>query len=174
MKKNKIILLITIFAVLLVGCSSQNKTTSEVNLATSEVNLLDNKLKVALPLNWIVKVIHASEVSFEDSKGIDKGGLRIVCYYPNNYYSSLPMNHSLIKSEEDIIAPLGKSKLFVLERESPITSEIQEKRIEIHIIIPINNNKEQAFDFWMREEESVEKTKELLKQIAKQTILLDN
>jgi hypothetical protein len=83
------------------------------------------------------------------------------------------MNHSDIKSDENIIAPLGNSKLFVLERESPITSEIQENWIEFHAIIPINNDQNQAYDFWMRGEESVEKTKELLKQIVKQTTLLE-
>jgi hypothetical protein len=80
--------------------------------------------------------------------------------------SSLP-NHSQVLGTEDVETPLGKGKMFLLERDQPAASGNNQKWREVHAIIPLDGKKT-AYDFWLKVDGPAEETKLALKQILDQ------
>lgn len=121
-------------------------------------------LKIFLPPEW-TRIDSAADIIFVDEKGVEIGGVYLVGYYRDHYMGSSLPNHSLPLSIEDIDTPLGKGKLAILERDHPAASGLGDNWKEIYCIIPIEN-KNLAYSFWMKEKDTVEKTKGLLQQIV--------
>ncbi|MTV48349.1 hypothetical protein GJ688_05040 [Heliobacillus mobilis] len=165
---------------LMTGCS-QNKidlpvtlniphfNTQKVNFEVGEQSKmvtisesLTTKLhNVLFPVNLRIDFT-ASPPLYINAKGEELGE----CYLGGEGYINLP-NHSLIKDTEDITTPLGRGKLFLLERSYSAASEDDTVWYEIYIIVPIKDTK-YSYCTWLKVEKSVEDTKNTLIQIINQ------
>lgn len=145
------LLAIIILVITLVGLTDCSPETKEISQTQQNENTATlGELSIAYPHNWTMRGTEY-DIFFEDENKQSVGGISRVGYYgsPSN---GLP-NHSETLSSEDITTNIGKGKLFTLRRSYPAASNNNQTWIEIHAIIPTENNL--AYDFWVKDNKDI-------------------